>query len=86
VLKKLKGAADWNVGETHDVSVLFTTREELARVRPGLSLLLFGGRNYSNEVTIDLNDACPLLPANEGNLNLVRQGIDQDYSAADKPQ
>jgi hypothetical protein len=49
-------------------------------------LLLFGGRDYSNELTIDLNDACPLLPANEANLRLVRQGIDQDYSAADKPE
>ncbi|HYB62136.1 MAG TPA: hypothetical protein VEH50_11750 [Methylomirabilota bacterium] len=85
VLKKLKGAAKWNVGETVDVSVLFTTREELARVRPGLSLLLFSGRNYSHELTIDLDDACSPVPASETDLNLVRQGIEQDYSAADTP-
>lgn len=83
VLQKLKGATDWNVGETHNVSVLFTTRQELARLRPGLSLLLFNGRD-PKEISIDLHDACSPVPASETNLNLVRQGIDQDYSAADE--
>jgi len=84
VLQKLKGATDWNVGETRDVSVLFTTRQELGRLRPGLSLLLFNGRDPS-EISIDLDDACSPVPASETNLNLVRQGIEQDYSATDKP-
>ncbi len=81
VLERLKGAADWKVGET-----LSGIGGDNTRLRTGTQLIFFGGWGGSKEMRIDPGYACPILLLNETNLSLVRRGIAQDYTANDKAE
>jgi len=86
VQQRIKGATNWNVGEMLDVPASLPARQEKASLLPRLPLILFGGPVTEIEKGIEVEGVCSYLPANENNLKLVRQGIDQDYSAADNPK
>lgn len=88
VLERLKGAADWKVGETREVSDLSGIGGDSTRLRPGTQLIFFSGWGplSISEMRIDPGYACPILLANETNLNLVRSGIAHDYTANDIPE
>ena len=88
VLEQLKGAADWKVGETREVSDLSGIGGDSTRLPPGTQLIFFGGWGplSISEMRIDPGYACPVLLANETNLSLVRSGIAQDYTANDKAE
>ncbi len=86
VLERLKGAADWKVGETHELSDLPGIGSDNTRLRTGTQLIFFGGWGGSKEMRIDPGYACPILLLNETNLSLVRRGIVQDYTANDKAE
>jgi hypothetical protein len=84
VLEQLKGDTNWNLGEVHEVRVLLRSDSPDLKLRPALRLFLFHSRIRSEPLQIDLGAPCPVIPLNEANFNLIRRGIDQDYSATDK--
>ena len=88
VLERLKGATDWRVGETREVSDLSGIGGDKTRLPPGTQLIFFGGRGplSISDMRIDPGYACPVLLANETNLSLVRSGIAQDYKTNDKAE
>jgi hypothetical protein len=86
VIDRLKGMAAWNVGETRDVTLLSGTLCADDKVRVGSRLILYGGWDRSNEVQFDPQKPWPVIPMNDTNLNLLRRGIYQDYSATDKTE
>lgn len=88
VLERLKGATDWRVGETREVSDLSGIGGDSTRLPPGTQLIFFGGRGplSISDMRIDPGYACPVLLANETNLSLVRSGIAQDYTTNDKAE
>ncbi len=83
VLERLKGAVDWKVGETREIFVEMGTG--VAHPKIGSQLIFFGGSGRANEeLQINPVDACPSgISLNDINLNLVRRGIEQDYTATD---
>lgn len=86
VLERLKGLPDWKVGEIRDVRISVGTGKVIQRIRPGSRLILFAGFGPLRDMLIDPGFDCPVMATDETTLGLVRQGISQDYSAADKPQ
>lgn len=86
VIDRLKGMAAWNVGKTRDVTLLSGTLCADDKVRVGSRLILYGGWDRSNEVQFDPQKPWPVIPMNDTNLNLLRRGIYQDYSATDKTE
>jgi len=86
VIDRLKGMAAWNVGETRDVTLLSGTLCADDKVRVGSRLILYGGWDRSNEVQFDPQKPWPVIPMNDTNVNLLRRGIYQDYSATDKTE
>jgi hypothetical protein len=87
LLNRLKGVADWNVGETREVHIRRGNGgSESLKLPAGRQLILFRGRGPSTETwTVSLS-TCPIAWVNETNLSLIRRGIDQDYSAFDKSE
>jgi hypothetical protein len=83
LVKKLKGVADWNVGETREVSLWGGIGESM-KLPAGKQLLLFRRRGPSTETWTVSLPTCPITWVNETYLSLIRRGIDQDYSALDK--
>ncbi len=81
---RLKGAGDWNVGDTRDVSMPSQPGWAEANLRRGDRLILFGGWGRPGEISVESDLPCAPLPASETNLSLVRRGIDEDYSALGK--
>jgi len=80
VLGRLKGLEDWKVGETRELGV--EVRNGFTNPQIGSGLIFMSGLDRSNYMEINPFDVCPSgIPLNEINLNLVRRGIDQDYSA-----
>ena len=84
VLEQLKGVPEWKVGETRELTDLSGIGGDSTRLRPRTQLIFFSGRSPLSEMRIDPGYGCPILLLNEANLNLVRRGIAQDYSAKDK--
>jgi hypothetical protein len=85
LLKKLKGVADWNVGETREVSLWGGIGESMI-LPAGRQLILSRRRGPSTETwTISL-PTCPITWVNETNLSHIRSGIGQDYSALEKSE
>lgn len=85
LLKRLKGVADWNVGETREVRLWGWSGESM-KLPAGRQLILFRRRGPSTETwTISL-PTCPIAWVNETNLSLIRRGIDQDYGALEKSE
>jgi hypothetical protein len=84
VLERLKGVPEWKVGETRELTDLSGIGGDSTRLRPGTQLLFFSGRSPLSKMRIDPGYGCPILLLNEANLNLVRRGIAQDYTARDK--
>lgn len=84
VLERLKGMAAWSVGETRDVTLLSGTICADDKVGVGSRLIFYGGWDRSNEVMFNPMNPWPVIPMNDANLNALRRGIDQDYSAMDK--
>jgi hypothetical protein len=86
VLARLKGAADWKIGETRDVPVFSEAGHENPKLRAGSQLMFFGGLDRSIGMQINPGYACPAVSVNETNLGLVRRGIAQDDSAMNKTE
>ncbi|HUJ40458.1 MAG TPA: hypothetical protein VLW54_07925, partial [Candidatus Acidoferrales bacterium] len=85
-LQRLKGAADWRVGETREIPVFWATDQANPNIRAGTKLIFFGDWARQEEFHIDPREICSESPANEANLDSVRRGIEQDYTAKDKEQ
>lgn len=86
LLKRLKGVADWNVGEIREVPVWGGNGREKLKLPIGAQLVLFRRRGYSSGEWTASWSACPITMVNETNLSLIRRGIEQDYSAWDTPE
>jgi hypothetical protein len=85
LVKKLKGVADWDVGETREVRLWGGIGESI-KLPARRQLILFRRRGPSTETwTISL-PTCPITWVNDTNLSRIRRGIEQDYSALDKSQ
>jgi hypothetical protein len=81
LLERLKGGGNWSwkVGDTHEVVI---DRPSDQTIKPGSRFILF----FSDDARVDTLpydtfSGCSPLPLNETNLELVRRGISQDYSA-----
>lgn len=83
LLKRLKGVADWNVGETRELRLWGGTGENM-KLPAGRQLILFRRRGPSTETWTVSLPTCPITWVTENNLSLIRRGIDQDYSTSDK--
>ncbi|MGC0773938.1 MAG: hypothetical protein WB543_13470 [Candidatus Acidiferrum sp.] len=81
ILSKLKGTADFKVGETLDVHLPSGTDP---RSQTGSQFVFFGGEGHFEEMRIDTGKSCPAISANNANLTLIRRGIEQDYRAMAK--
>lgn len=86
LLKRLKGVADWNVGEIREMPVRGGNGREKLALPIGAQIVLFRRRGPSSEEWTASWSACPVALVNEPNLSLIRQGIDQDYNALDTSQ
>jgi len=86
VLERLKGAANWKVGETREVPDLSGIGGDSTRLQIGSRLIFFGGQGPLSNMRIDPGYGCPILLLNDTNLSLVRRGIAQDYTANDKAE
>jgi len=81
LLRKLKGAENWNLGDTHDMEIF----------RPSDRTIGVGSKfifNFDNPTEFDKVPSeavahCSPLPLNEVNLSLVLQGVAEDYSAGE---
>jgi hypothetical protein len=74
LLKRLKGVADWNVGETREVRVWRGNRgRETLKLSAGRQLILFRGRGPSTETWTTSLSTCPIAWVNEANLGLIRR-------------
>lgn len=84
LLQRMKGAADWNIGQTLDLLIRDGEGGDIESLRMGAHFIFAVNKDYSRPMEIDLGSPCRVPLPNEANLNLVRRGIDQDYSAADQ--
>jgi len=83
-LEQLKGD-DLKVGETLDMTGWRSAEGSAKSPQNGSLTVLFAGFR-ARSPRIAPPDACMGTAANEITLNLIRRGIAQDYSAADKAQ
>jgi hypothetical protein len=86
LVKRLKGVADWRVGEVRKQSIVGGTSREILKLPPGSDLVLFRGRGFPSDPWTVSVSTCPITWANESNLNLIQQGIDEDYASSDGSQ
>lgn len=83
LVKRLRGIAAWKVGEVRELSIEGGTGREAPIMPPGRELVLFRGQGPSSGPWTVSVSTCPITWANESNLNLVQQGIDEDYASSD---
>jgi hypothetical protein len=95
VLERLKGSS-WKPGDTRELLVWDETWSQCATTEPRAtkyhppptahSRFTFAFGDWppnSYEPGIDLDLGCPMLPLNDSNRTLLRQGMRQDFSAND---
>jgi hypothetical protein len=86
VVQRLRGIADWKIGETREIRVWGDNDGEGLNALAGKQSVLFRGSGPSTEAwTISL-PTCPSAWVNETNLKLIARGIDQDYGALDESE
>lgn len=82
-IERLKGAADWKIGQIRDVHFSPRPGEANSEPRIGQKLIFFAYWDHFEELRIEPADGCPILPANESNIALLRRGIVEDFGASD---
>jgi len=85
LVERLKGTADWKIGEAREIRVLGENRGEELTLPAGRRLVLFRSRGPSTEPWITSLLGCAITWSNETNVGLIRRGIVQDY-AVDKSE
>jgi hypothetical protein len=81
LLEKLKGATNWEVGNTYEIRIAGGANH----VRdPEAQFIFFFDDTSVNREQTDRAGGCSPVPMSESNLVLVRQGISMDYSTSDK--
>jgi hypothetical protein len=84
ILDKLKGVANWKVGEIRDVPITGGIGERHVQLRPHSRVVLIAGFGPLREMRVDPGHNCPVLFADEANLAQIREGIALDYTASEK--
>lgn len=84
VIECMKGMTAWKSGQIRDVTLLSGTTCAPESVRVGSILILYGAKDRPNGQESSPKRPWPAIPVTDTNLNLIRRGIDQDYSAADE--
>jgi hypothetical protein len=91
LIRRLKRAAPWNIGDSHEFTVAdrdiaLAPAETVGEVRPGSRFIMlfehYEGRNDPNpSEPWFMLDPCGVIPLTTGNLALVMRGVEQDYQA-----
>src|SRR5260370_33221269 len=85
LLKRLKGVADWDVGETREVR-LWGGRGESMNLPAGRQLILFRRWGPPTETWTISVPSCPITWVDDTNLTIFRPGMNKDYSTLDKSE
>jgi hypothetical protein len=85
LLSRVKGVADWNIGEAREVHI-WRGKDDPLKLPVGNRVILFRGRLGRGETWISSLSTCPIIPFSETNLSLIRRGIDEDYDLLDESQ
>jgi hypothetical protein len=83
LLSRLKGVADWNIGEVREVPI-WRGKDDTLKLPMGTRVILFRRRLGSGEMWISSLSTCPIISVSETNLSLIRRGIDEDYEVLDE--
>jgi len=83
IIERLKGSADWKIGDIRDVHFSPWPGEANSGPRVGQKLIFFAYWDHFEELRIEPSDGCPIMLANESNLALVRSGMAEDFSSSD---